>query len=107
MGVYHRFQGEAAFVQHRRTAKRMEKSPFTAFVAPSADAYWYFAAVASKRLGGAVQRNRAKRRLRAAFAAASKGKVNPLRVILYAKAGVLKIDFQELVESVRDALMPM
>jgi|GEM_PF-1801676 ribonuclease P protein component len=99
-----RFQGEAAFVQHRRSAKRIEKAAFTAFVLPSTDTRWYFAAVASRRLGGAVQRNRAKRRLRAAFAKAVAEISAPHRVILYAKNPVLRTKFSDLVEHIGESI---
>jgi ribonuclease P protein component len=107
-----RFTGEAAFVQHRRSAKRSDTANFTAFVLPSPDVNWRFAAVASKRIGGAVQRNKAKRRLRAAFAQIKKEceaqageNLKPLGVILYAKSGVLKNDFQEIVETLRKIIV--
>lgn len=99
-----RFSGETAFVHHRRTAVRTEDRNFTAFVLPSEDAYWRFAAVASKRLGGAVERNRAKRRLRMAFASARQGVYGVLWVILYAKRPVLKAKFKELELSLEKIL---
>jgi len=90
-----RFSGDAAFLHHRRTALRFEERFFTAFILPG-DA-WRSAVVTSKsRIGKAVERNRVKRRLRAAFAAAMKNQLSPLEVVLYAKASVLKADFPDL-----------
>ena len=100
-----RFSGEAAFREHRRTARRSEEAAFTAFVLPSVDGKWCFAVVASKaRIGGAVERNRAKRRLRAAFATACEDVKNPLAVILYSKKAALTADFAELVKTLIAAL---
>jgi ribonuclease P protein component len=109
------FSGEAAFSAHRRRAKKFETKFFSALVAPAEDSVARFSVVASKaRIGGAVERNRAKRRLRAAFdkvinelnkdrkkipaASASIG------VILYAKAPVLEAEFTLLIESLREGL---
>lgn len=95
-----RFTGEAIFRNHRRSAQRFEEPAFTAFVATPKDNAWRFAAVASKaRIGGAVERNRAKRRLRAAFVAAQKTGKQPLAVILYAKEPSLWAEMEKLVES--------
>lgn len=108
-------------MQHRRSSQRTEGRFFTAFVLPAADGHWRFSAVASKRVGGAVQRNRAKRRLRAAFAQARANlaaekllndKISasqplpgmPLGVVLYAKLSTLKADFQELVANLQTIL---
>ncbi len=92
-----RFTGEAIFRNHRRSAQRFEESAFTAFVNVPEDNAWRFAAVASKvRIGGAVERNRAKRRLRAAFVAAQKMTKHPLAVILYAKEPALTADIEKL-----------
>ena len=99
-----KFQGEAAFIQHRRSAKRVEKSAFTAFVLPSADSSWYFAAVASKRMGGAVERNCARRRLRAAFAKAVADIPAPHRVLIYAKQPVLRAEFAVLVANIKESI---
>lgn len=93
-----RFRGPAAFREHRRSAQRFETSFFTAFV--TAGPAWRFAVVASKtRIGGAVERNRAKRRLRAAFAAAQSDSPAPLEVVLHAKNAALTADFAPLRQS--------
>jgi ribonuclease P protein component len=108
------FSGEAAFSAHRRRAKKFETRFFSAFVAPAEDSIPRFSVVASKaRIGGAVERNRAKRRLRAAFDKVIKklnketGKEqnpNPIGVILYAKAPVLQAEFDLLVQSLHEGL---
>jgi len=61
---------------------------------------WAFAFIAGKRLGGAVVRNRAKRRLRAA-AAYALAKWTPsegAQLVLLANARTLKVPFEALVE---------
>ena len=99
-----RLSGEAAFRQHRRSARRFEEAGFTALVALSADEKWRFAVVASKaRVGGAVERNRAKRRLRAAFSGVEK-KGAPLTVVLYSKKSALTAEFKRLVETLTKIL---
>ena len=98
-----RFSGDAAFISHRRTGLRLDEKCYTAFVTISPDRHWRFAAVSSKRVGGAVERNRAKRRLRAAFNHAPRDH-SPLSVIFYTKAAILRAAFPDLVESVEKTL---
>ena len=94
-----RFSGDAAFIAHRRSALRVDERALTAFVLPSVDGVWRFAAVSSKRVGGAVERNRARRRLREAFAIAKQSTGQPLSVIIYSKTATLKAPFAELSQT--------
>ena len=55
-----------------------------------------------KRCGGAVTRNRIKRRLRAASAAA--GLPDGFNVVVQARPGAARASFQELVEAVSEAV---
>lgn len=60
---------------------------------------------ASRKVGGAVARNRAKRRLRAAARAAMPGRVVPgFDYVLVARAAVLTCAFSELEADLRSAL---
>lgn len=103
-----RFSGEAAFRHHRRSAQRFEETGFTAFVTLPVDNAWRFAVVASKsRIGSAVERNRAKRRLRAAFNEARKTGSPPVAVVLYAKKAVLAADMPKLVSTLSNIFHAM
>jgi len=59
--------------------------------------------VAGKKVGKAVQRNRAKRRMRALFLSTA-SRVLPGSYILVAKAALLESDFSKLEEHWRTAL---
>ena len=97
--------GEAAFRNHRRGARRSETPHFTAFVLLAIDGKWRFSVVASKaRIGGAVERNRAKRRLRAAFATVAAELKSAQVVVLYAKKSALTADFAEIVRDLKESL---
>jgi ribonuclease P protein component len=56
---------------------------------------------ASKALGGAVQRNRAKRRLREAIRALGRPLEPGVDAVFIATRGTPKAEFQELVDNVR------
>lgn len=81
----------------------MEGRYFTLFAAPE-EKQWKFGAVAAKRtIGGAVERNRAKRRLRAAYAELLPV-LPPSGILLYAKKSVLSGDFGEIVQTLKESL---
>lgn len=62
-----------------------------------------FAVVASKKVGNAVQRNRAKRLLRAAFARCAPS-LNSGRYIFVAKQNILNAEFSKTFKNVKWAL---
>ncbi|UCG50684.1 MAG: ribonuclease P protein component [Candidatus Latescibacterota bacterium] len=65
-----------------------------------------FGVVASKRVGGAVNRNRAKRLLREAIrGTAHRFKSGDLWVVLVAKRSILDATFDDLTKDLRDALV--
>lgn len=100
-----RFSTAKAFTQLRTSSRRFESGAFSALVAVAPDGLWRFAAVASKaRIGGAVARNRAKRRLRAAFSKAATPLETPLAVVCHAKKAVLSAEFSQIFEELSRAL---
>lgn len=61
--------------------------------------------IVTKKIGGAVQRNRARRRLKAAFReACSLNSVFGLDIIFIARSGALSVKFSEMVESIAQLL---
>ena len=60
--------------------------------------------IASKKVGGAVQRNRCKRLLRSAIAAIEHKIKIPVRTVLIARSGLMKQPFDEIVGSLDWAL---
>lgn len=105
-GRFLRFSGQSAFGQHRDVAKKLELKHFTVLTAEAPA--WQLGIVASKaRIGAAVERNRTKRRLRAAMAKAIVNVKNPQAVVIYAKASVLKADFAEIVQNLEKALLSL
>lgn len=56
-----------------------------------------FSAVASRKVGGAVERNRAKRILRAAWRETASEATNSIDVVLVAREGIRGVKTQDLV----------
>lgn len=60
--------------------------------------------LASKSLGGAVQRNRAKRRLRAAFELVHKDIRSGVHILIIARVGVLAAPFPDVQQALKQCL---
>jgi len=71
------------------------------FLAPGSGG---FAAVATRRVGGAVERNRARRILRAAWRALAPGVGDAYDVVLVARAGIRGARTQDLVAEMTELL---
>jgi len=71
------------------------------FLAPGSGG---FAAVATRRVGGAVERNRARRILRAAWRALAPGVGDAYDVVLVARAGIRGAKTQDLVAEMTELL---
>jgi ribonuclease P protein component len=64
--------------------------------------------IVTKKIGGAVQRNRARRRLKAAFRKASGlYSVVGLDIIFIARSGALSVKFAEMVENIAQLLLKL
>jgi ribonuclease P protein component len=96
------FKTEAEFFAFRQKARRVE-GPHFALMAAGFEG-WRLRVVAAKRvIGGAVERNRAKRRLRAAFRKVAEH-FTGVGAVLYAKRRVLKSPFVEIVTELKEGL---
>ncbi len=89
------------FLRIRRSGRRVSLVPATVFVveARSWERRSTVGITVSSKLGGAVVRNRAKRRLSAAFHHALKAAPRRLRMVAIARPQALDLPFSELVAS--------
>ncbi|MEA2579189.1 MAG: Ribonuclease [Actinomycetota bacterium] len=71
------------------------------FIAPG---HGGFSVVASRKVGGAVERNRAKRILRAAWREIASEAGDATDVVLVAREGIRGVKTQDLVRELRDLL---
>jgi ribonuclease P protein component len=97
----HRLTGEADFKRVRRTGKSQAHPLLVVVASRSPLPRSRFGVVAGKAVGGAVQRNRAKRRLRAAVRMIRQEIRPGFDVILIARPAVLDADWQEVRDAVR------
>jgi ribonuclease P protein component len=98
------FPNENAVMDFRNRARRVECPFFSLLAAPSQGQFSFARIVSSKRnIGGAVERNRARRRLRAAIQKVWSDK-KPLDLVLYARKAVLSADFAKIVESLKKGI---
>jgi ribonuclease P protein component len=94
----------ADFARVRRRGRRIEGAHCSIVAVPlRGGGPPHVALVTTKAIGGAVERNRARRRLRAALEAAGVGS-NPYEMIVTARISALKAPFGDLSADVRDAL---
>src|SRR5690242_13950702 len=97
-------------IRDRRDHRRLRSAPrihacdaWVALAAPSRDGHFRVAVTASRRLGGAVERNRARRRLlgvlaeaRAAADSSPAATGIPFEMVLVARTGALSLDHESL-----------
>lgn len=97
-------RSRAEFDRVFRSGRRQRIGGIVAIVAPGGSEGFRFGLVAGKRIGGAVERNRAKRRIRHAL-----GSVSPpgeIDLIVIASSSVLTAPFPELVRWLSQAVEP-
>jgi ribonuclease P protein component len=97
----HRLTGEADFKRVRRTGKSQAHPLLVVIASRNASPHSRFGIVAGKTVGGAVQRNRAKRRLRAAVRAIGRETRPGYDVILIARPAVVEAEWSDVCEAVR------
>jgi ribonuclease P protein component len=85
----------------RRTGKSYAHPLFVLFVAPGSPPVRRVAFSAGKRIGGAVERNRAKRRLREAVRPLLGSLLEGWDLLLVARSGAITADFTVLAGAVR------
>ena len=105
MRAYDSLTGDAEFARVRRRGRRADGKHVSIVVAPVPPARERsrIAIVPAKGLGGAVERNRVRRRTRAALEAVGVGG-DAVDMILIARASAQRIDYAELCDDVRATL---
>lgn len=97
--TYRSLRGHGSFGHAYETGRRRRCGPITVVVAPGESGPPKVGFVAARRVGSAVDRNRAKRRMRAAASCV------PLKsdtvYVIVADRGVLTADFEHLVTWIR------
>ena len=88
----------------RREGSRFSARSFRAFVCPSDGPGLRLAVTASRRVGKAVQRNRARRRLRAAFAQIQREAGASLDVVVNAQTETITAPWSHLLSDARRVL---
>jgi ribonuclease P protein component len=83
----------------KRTGRRISTAFFNVLVSPSQDASSRFGVVAGKRLGGAIQRNRAKRLFRELIRGVHNEVVEGHECLVFPKRDALAVPFQTLRSS--------
>lgn len=97
-----RITDRATFASLRQSRRRAGVGPVRAVFVPRDDDVAYVAYAVSRRAGGAVVRNRIRRRLRAVVAAAEG--IRPGAYLLSAGPAAATMPFPELVATVRRAM---
>lgn len=100
-----RMKKRADFVAVQSSGRSKAASAFIILAIPGGEAL-SFGYTATKKLGNAVCRNRAKRRMRAVVHEVTKAlpDLSPARVVLIARHSVLNAPFEKMVESLKAAL---
>lgn len=88
----------------RAEGRAIRRGAFTARVRPSDGDTTRLAVTASRALGHAVQRNRARRRVREAFRRAITTHMRPLDVLVTVRREALATDFGALAQDARTVL---
>ena len=99
-----RLRKGAQIARTRREGARYSSRFLRAFACPSRESGLRLAVTASRRVGKAVQRNRARRRLRAAFALTQREMGANLDVVVNAHAETLTAPWERLVGDARRVL---
>lgn len=99
---YVSLRGRNAFSHAYRRGKRVSSAAVTTIVSTGEPGPARVGVVAGKRVGGAVQRNRAKRRLREAVARCTLQRDTVY--LLVAEPAVLSVDFEQLVAALTVAV---
>ena len=99
-----RLRKGAQIARTRREGARFNSRSLRAFACPSPEPGLRLAITASRRVGKAVQRNRARRRLRAAFALSQREMGANLDVVVNARAETLAAPWERLLGDARRVL---
>lgn len=97
-----RLAGEAAFREVLGEGRRRESQELRIFVLEDAYEPPRLGIVVGRKLGGAVKRNRFKRRVREAVCRYP-GFTDGVRVVVVAKPGALGLTYAEISEQIEDA----
>ncbi len=95
-------RGRSAFTEVLGFGSRRSRGPITVVVKPNHLGLSRVGLVAGRRVGGAVARNRAKRRIRHALARA--GVPSGIDLVVIARPEVLTMAFQKLVAALEEGL---
>jgi len=100
-----RMKKRADFVAVQTSGRSKAASAFVILAIPGGESLC-FGYTASKKLGNAVERNRAKRRMRAVVQTVTKNlpTLPNARVVLIARHSVLNAPFEKMVEALKAAL---
>lgn len=99
-----RLRKGAQIARTRREGIRYSSRSMRAFACPSRDSGLRLAVTASRRVGKAVQRNRARRRLRAAFALSQREIGADLDVVVNARVETLSAPWDRILGDARRVL---
>ena len=99
-----RMRKGALIVRTRREGTRYNSTSLRAFVCPGQEDCLRLAVTASRRVGKAVKRNRARRRLRAAFAESQRELGARLDVVVNAQKETATLPWQLLLADARRVL---
>jgi ribonuclease P protein component len=104
-GGVQRISDRATFLAFRHADRQGRCGPVRVVHLPSADGPVRVAYAVGRRIGGAVVRNRVRRRLRAVVTAcAADGILRPGAYLVVAAPGIERLDHGELVATVRTAM---
>ena len=101
MNRKHRLTSSADFKRVRRTGKPMAHPLFVIITAPNQVGETRYGVMAGKAVGNAVQRNRAKRRLRAALRSWVDRVTPGWDVICVARAALIQAEWGEIQQALR------